>query len=105
MEEKNMQELKLEELEQVSGGKKVYNMSLKKTDFINLYGKYKFEECVRHWYNTKDISEFWTRWHITLGAWLRDYIYYPVSLSKKLAYCKMFLTYQLSINPLIDELY
>ena len=39
-------------------GKKVYNMSLKKTDFINLYGKYKFEECVRHWYNTKDISEF-----------------------------------------------
>ena len=39
-------------------GKKVYNMGLKKTDFINLYGKYKFEECVRHWYNTKDISEF-----------------------------------------------
>lgn len=39
-------------------GKKVYNMGLTKTDFINLYGKYKFEECVRYWYNTKDISEF-----------------------------------------------
>ena len=39
-------------------GKKVYNMSLKKTDFINLYGKHKFEECIRYWYNAKDISEF-----------------------------------------------
>ncbi len=39
-------------------GKKVYNINLNKTDFINLYGKYKFEECIRLWYNTEDISEF-----------------------------------------------
>ena len=27
-------------------------------------------------------SDFWHRWHITLGTWLKDYIFYPVSLAK-----------------------
>lgn len=29
-------------------------------------------------YLSKSIHEFWSRWHITLGAWLRDYIYTPI---------------------------
>ncbi len=29
-------------------------------------------------YLSRSIPEYWRRWHITLGAWFRDYLYYPV---------------------------
>ena len=33
-------------------------------------------------YLSLSVSEFWRRWHITLGSWFRDYLYIPLGGSK-----------------------
>ena len=33
-------------------------------------------------YLSKSVSQFWRRWHITLGSWFRDYVYIPLGGSR-----------------------
>ena len=30
----------------------------------------------------RSLTDYWRRWHITLGSWMRDYVFYPLALSK-----------------------
>ena len=42
-----------------------------------LFG-FEFRENFRYPYVSGSITEFWRRWHISLGSWFRDYVYIPL---------------------------
>lgn len=43
---------------------------------------FQFLENFDHPYQSKSISEFWRRWHISMGSWFRDYVYFPLGGSR-----------------------
>ena len=50
-----------------------------------LFG-FEFPENFNYPYMSKSVTEFWRRWHMTLGNWFRDYVYIPMGgnrVSKK----------------------
>jgi len=40
-------------------------------------------ENFHHPYLSRSVTDFWRRWHITLGAWFREYVYIPLGGNRK----------------------
>ncbi|MBQ3387749.1 MAG: MBOAT family protein [Thermoguttaceae bacterium] len=43
---------------------------------------FRFLENFNYPYISRSITEFWRRWHISLGTWFRDYVYFPLGGSR-----------------------
>lgn len=60
---------------------------------------FKFEENFKYPYISANVSEFWRRWHISLGSWFRDYVYIPLGgsrVSKKRLVFNLFVVWSLT---------
>lgn len=60
---------------------------------------FKFPENFNNPYVSQNITEFWRRWHITLGRWMRDYLYIPLGgnkVSEKRLYFNLWVVFLIS---------
>jgi len=61
----------------------------------NIFG-FKMPENFNYPYISQSIGEYWRRWHITLCAWFRDYLYYPIVLGPSVKFRKFLLRHHVN---------
>lgn len=52
---------------------------------------FEFLENFNYPYISRSITEFWRRWHMSLGTWFRDYLYFPLGGSRVLSRSRLIL--------------
>ncbi len=57
---------------------------------------FKMPENFNYPYISTSIGEYWRRWHITLCAWFRDYLYFPIVLGPSVSFRKFLLRHHVS---------
>ncbi len=58
---------------------------------------FNFNENFNYPYISKSITEFWRRWHISLGSWFREYVYIPLGGNRvKRKYLNLFIVWFLT---------
>ena len=57
---------------------------------------FKFPENFNYPYISKSVSEFWRRWHMTLGGFFRDYVYIPMGGNRKHVFFNLFVVWFLT---------
>ncbi len=57
---------------------------------------FRFPENFNYPYISQSVSEFWRRWHISLGSFFRDYVYIPLGGNRKRVYLNLFVVWFLT---------
>lgn len=63
------------------------------------YMGYRFDLNFNHPYVARGLHDFWSRWHISLSSWFKDYLYIPLGGNKKGKFrtcCNLFITFLIS---------
>jgi len=57
---------------------------------------FKFPENFNYPYISQSITDFWRRWHMTLGTFFRDYVYIPLGGNRRLQYRNILIVWMLT---------